>query len=197
MFTIYYLTNQPAAKRKGYFTKKEENDQFLLDIAAKQQDLDKSKVQLEKLNKEMKLDVQKKKSLALHEKRFELLSKKKEFEMDLQSSESEAGPLEKAKLLDQVKEDNLETVAMERKILDLEEESRKLKETLTSFDIDMNSGQPKDEKNAKFEELVQKGKDMQAFIDTYESKMIENKERNGTVERNIVDIMGRIKVMLL
>jgi hypothetical protein len=169
----------------------------LIDIVAKQQELDKTKIQLEKHGKEMKLDVQKQKSLALHEKRFELLSKKKEFESDLQSSDSAAGPLEKAKLLEKVKEDNLETVAMERKIVDLEEESKKLKETLTSYDIEMNSGQPKDEKNAKFEELVQKGKDMQGFIDTYDSKMIENKERNGTVERNIVDIMGRIKASFL
>lgn len=149
---------------------------------------------LESLANEMKLETQKQKSLELYEKRFELQSKKAELESDLKSSENETGPQEKAKLLEQVKEDNLETVAMERKIADLEEESRKLKEALTSFDMETATGQPKDEKNAKFEELVRRDKDMQVFIDSYESKMIESKEKNENAEKNIVQIMERIKV---
>ena len=50
--------------------------------------------------------------------------------------ESEAGPQEKSRLLEQVKEDNQETSAMERKIVELEEQASRLKDEIAQMDLD-------------------------------------------------------------
>ena len=161
----------------------------------KQQDLDKLHSKIEALGKELRLDSMKQKSLNLHEKKFELLAKKLELEQDVKALEHETGPQEKAKLLEQVKEDNLETVAMDRKITDLEEESKKLKETIAQYDMDLdNTGGQQSEKNAKFEELIRRDREMQAFIDSFDTKMQENIERNSSMEKSIIGIMEKIKV---
>lgn len=93
-----------------------------------------------------------------------------------------------------VKENNQEIVAMEQKISDLEEDSRKLKEESATLSADTDTDKPKEERNAKFEELVKRDHDMQQFLDSYDSKMSECREKNQEVEKSIVQTLGRIKV---
>ncbi|KAJ3212909.1 Intraflagellar transport protein 74, partial [Clydaea vesicula] len=187
------INNLPIEKRNQYLKLKSENAGFVKDITIKQKELEKLNSTSENLSKEFKNDSVKQKSLKIYEKKFELAAKKKEIEMDLFSLDQN-GPQEKNKLLAQVKEDNAETALMERKIVELEEQSKKLKEQLAQLDIELDSGH-QTEKNSKFEELLKRDKDMQAFIDGFELKKNENIENTIIVEKNIVAALDRLKVL--
>lgn len=178
-------------KRTKYFELKEQNSNFVFEISKKQADLDTLQKNLHVLQFELKADPMKEKAFSLHEKLFELKSKKRELEDSLKSMEADGGPQEKARLLDQVKEDNQETSAMERKLVELEETRKKVKEELSNIEMEMDSNQG--EKNAKYEELLKRDKEMQLFIDNFEDKKQIALEKNRATQKNIVNMLTKIK----
>ena len=146
--------------------------------------------------------------MPLQDKLSELKNKKTEIEQDLKSIDKETGPQERQKLLDQVKEDNLETSAMEKKIQEIEEKCKILKVENAQLNVELESGQSgihiytyKDftnviaDKNAKYEELLKRDKDMQTFLDAFEKKKKEYGERNFNIERNIENLLEKIRVL--
>ncbi|KAL3901129.1 MAG: hypothetical protein SGCHY_000849 [Lobulomycetales sp.] len=188
-----FSSRQSSKMRKEYGAKKKENFLFVQDVSAKQQKLTQLRTKLESFSKDMKLESQKQKSLSLHHRRLELQTSLSDFEKETALEKNESGSAEKARLLEQVKENNQEIVAMEQKISDLEEDSRKLKEESATLSADTDTDKPKEERNAKFEELVKRDHDMQQFLDSYDSKMSECREKNQEVEKSIVQTLGRIK----
>ncbi|KAI9203192.1 uncharacterized protein BJ171DRAFT_569171 [Polychytrium aggregatum] len=147
---------------------------------------------------DLKQDPVKQKALVQQQKFNELKAKRKEIEESLSSIETNTGPQEKARLLEQanhhvvvVKEDNQETSGMERKLLELEELAKRLKEEASQLDVELDSQHG--ERNTKYEELLKRDKDMQAFIDSFESKRTEIADKNTTTEKNIVTLLERIK----
>lgn len=111
----------------------------------------------------------------------------------------------------QVKEDNQETSAMERKIGDLEEQVGRLKEVASGLDMELDSQQGTTipfhsyqsranifdgigEKNAKYEELLKRDRDMQTFIDAFDDKKAEAEKRNAEMEKSITVTLDKIRV---
>lgn len=50
------------------------------------------------------------------------------------------------------------------------------------------------EKNAKYEELLKRDRDMQTFIDSFENRKSEAEEKNAAIERHIVEILDHMRV---
>ncbi|KND00683.1 uncharacterized protein SPPG_03805 [Spizellomyces punctatus DAOM BR117] len=179
------------ARRAQYYDLKEQNFRYQEEIARRQLELDELSKQTTALQEDLRQDPIKKRALALNEKVNELRTKKQEMEESLKALESESGPQEKSRLLQQVKEDNQETSAMERKILEFEEQAQKMKEQLSELDMEIDSNQA--EKNAKYEELLKRDRDMQNFIDNFEDRKKDAEERNSQTEKNIVTLLDHIR----
>ncbi|KAI8813561.1 hypothetical protein BJ742DRAFT_434024 [Cladochytrium replicatum] len=80
---------------------------------------------------------------------------------------------------------------MERKIVELEDEATKLKGQISQLDIELDSQQG--EKNAKYEELLKRDREMQSFLENFETKKREAHDRNAALEKSIVDLLDRIR----
>ncbi|KAJ3115659.1 Intraflagellar transport protein 74 [Phlyctochytrium bullatum] len=182
-------------KKSLYFDLKEQNARYIAEVQKRQVELDDLHLKISSLQK---------RTLAAYDKLSGLRSKKQELEDSLKSLEKEAGPQEKTRLLEQVKEDNQETSAMERKIAELEEQSMRLKETLSQIELELDSHNCMEgdmeifnvsaERNTKYEELLKRDKDMQAFIDSFEDRRTEFVNRNANEETAIVGLLDRIRV---
>lgn len=190
------INKLPEPKRREYMKYKAENQEYTVKIKSMQSEIDQLSVKAKQLHEDLSKNLLKQKSLALHEQLSELKSKKSEMEQDLKYLDQDAGPQEKAKLLDQIKEDNLEMAGMERKISELEDQSKKLQQQIAHLDQAIEEDdQPSAEKNAKYEELLKRDKEMQAFIDTFDQKMGESRARNFAVESNIARLLENIQVL--
>lgn len=117
-------------KQEDYKNMKVENENYLAQIQKKQQQYELLNKKYKAIEAEIKHDGQKTKALDILSKLFEAKEKEHELESSLKSSEDESGSQEKTRLLKQVKEDNLETSAMERKVLELEQEIERLKQQI-------------------------------------------------------------------
>ncbi|TPX54840.1 hypothetical protein PhCBS80983_g05707 [Powellomyces hirtus] len=180
-------------RRAVYLRLQQENKVYAQDIAKKQAQLDSLAKQATALQQELSQEPVKLRALALGEKVTELVAKKAEMETQIKALESESGPQEKARLLQQVKEANQETSGMERKIGELQEQTQKLKEQLSGLDIELDSNQA--EKNAKYEELLKRDKDMQSFLDSFEKRKTASEERNTAIEQKIVEMLERVRTL--
>ncbi|KAJ3038636.1 Intraflagellar transport protein 74 [Rhizophlyctis rosea] len=180
-------------RRSKYQELKSQNARFAAEAARLHVELEEYGKKAAALQEELRQVPIKQRALALHEKLAELRSRKRELEEAIAAIEGEAGPQEKARLLAQVKEDNQETSAMERKIAETEEQIMRTKEEISQLDMEMDSQQG--EKNAKYEELLKRDKDMQAFIDAFDQKFKEGSERNTETEKGIVGLLERIKTL--
>ncbi|KAJ3412205.1 Intraflagellar transport protein 74 [Chytridiales sp. JEL 0842] len=178
-------------RRAAYFEIKEENNKYLVDIQNRQVELDELQAKIATLQQSLRFDKAKQTSLTIHQKLSELRSKKTELEDSLRALENENGPNEKNRLLEQVKEDNQETSAMERKILELEEQVQRQKEQLSNIEMDLDTNQG--ERNSKYEELVKRDKEMQNFLETFEDRKRDSLERNIETEKQIVALLDQIK----
>lgn len=130
--------------------------------------------------------------MLIQERLNESKAKRLDLESALSLSSTESASQEKARLLERVKEDNAEISGMERKINELEESMSKMKEKISQIDVDLESGSS--EKNAKYEELLKRDKEMTAFLDKFEDKKTESLARNALTERTILDTMESIRV---
>ncbi|KAJ3183602.1 Intraflagellar transport protein 74 [Gaertneriomyces sp. JEL0708] len=180
-------------RRIRYYELKSENTQYMATVSQMQAELASLQSEASKLSSELSQDSVKYRALTLHEKLTDLQSKKKEHEEQLQMLESESGPQERTRLLAQVRADNQETAAMERKIVELEEQAERFREQSSQIDMELDSTQS--EKNAKYEELLKRDRDMQAFIDTFQSRQKEAQEQNRKLEQTIVSIMEEMKTL--
>ncbi|KAJ3182990.1 Intraflagellar transport protein 74 [Geranomyces variabilis] len=181
-------------RRAIFLELKEENRTYTAEIAAKQAELAVLDNQAAELQEELQQEPVKLRALHLGEKVAELAKKKTEMEAHIKELEGESGPQEKSRLLQQVKEANQETSGMERKILELEDQAAKLKETLSGIDMELDSNQA--EKNAKYEELLKRDRDMQAFLDSFEKRKADAEERNTGVEQTIVELLERMRSLV-
>ncbi|KAJ3196942.1 Intraflagellar transport protein 74 [Irineochytrium annulatum] len=188
------INNLDPERRSAYYELKEQNAKFLVEIQRKQIELDDLATKTSTLQQEVRHDPIRQKTLALYEKVSSLRAKKMELEESLMAIDKDSGPQEKSRLLEQVKEDNQETSAMERKITELEEQSLRLKEMISQLDMDADSNQG--ERNSKYEELLKRDKEMQAFINAFDDKKKEAVDRNALAEKNIVSLLDKIKVGL-
>nr|KAJ3414893.1 Intraflagellar transport protein 74 [Polyrhizophydium stewartii] len=180
-------------KKAEYLRLRDENAKFVAAIEKLQEDIERQNQKAQQLQQELAQDAIKQKAVALHERLNEARDRKRELEESIKTSESESGPQEKARLLEQVKEDNLETSGMERKIAELEEQLRKLREQISQADADLDPAQG--ERNAKYEELLKRDREMQAFLDSFDEKRHECLTRNQEAEHNIVELLERIKTL--
>ncbi|KAJ3147741.1 Intraflagellar transport protein 74 [Geranomyces variabilis] len=181
-------------RRAIFLELKEENRTYTAEIAAKQAELAALDKQAADLQEELQQEPVKLRALHLGEKVAELVKKKTEMEAQIKELEGESGPQEKSRLLQQVKEANQETSGMERKILELEDQAAKLKETVSGLDMELDSNQA--EKNAKYEELLKRDRDMQAFLDSFEKRKADAEERNTGVEQTIVELLERMRSLV-
>ncbi|KAI8593685.1 hypothetical protein BDZ88DRAFT_492951 [Geranomyces variabilis] len=181
-------------RRAIFLELKEENRTYTAEIAAKQAELAALDKQAADLQEELQQEPVKLRALHLGEKVAELAKKKTEMEAQIKELEGESGPQEKSRLLQQVKEANQETSGMERKILELEDQAAKLKETISGLDMELDSNQA--EKNAKYEELLKRDRDMQAFLDSFEKRKADAEERNTGVEQTIVELLERMRSLV-
>ncbi|KAJ3270746.1 Intraflagellar transport protein 74 [Terramyces sp. JEL0728] len=177
-------------KRQEYAKLKNENIDFLQKIISQQQDLDKLNAKAQALKDEVSRDPLKEKALTLYQRFAEIKERKRELEASLKASELESGPQERARLLEQVKSDNLETSGMERKLQEMEEETRLLKEKLGQ---DSAQDPAQAEKLAKYEELLKKDEEMQQFLNSFDSKKQEAINRNETTESTILEVLHRVQ----
>ncbi|KAJ3020606.1 Intraflagellar transport protein 74 [Thoreauomyces humboldtii] len=181
------------SRRAAYMSFQAENQRYTVDISAKQAELDAITKQSSVLQQELSQEPMKLRGLSLGEKVAELQAKKDEMETQIKALESESGPQEKSRLLQQVKEANQETSGMERKIAELDEHAQKLKEQLSGLDMELDSGQV--EKNAKYEELLKRDRDMETFIQSFDKRKSDAIERNATIENKIVAMLDRMRVL--
>ncbi|KAJ3040027.1 Intraflagellar transport protein 74 [Rhizophlyctis rosea] len=188
------LINQLDPERRvKYEELKVQNARFVLDVTRLHGELEEHTKKATALQEELRQVPIKQRALGLHEKVAELRSRKRELEEAITAIDGEAGPQEKARLLAQVKEDNQETSAMERKITESEDQLHRMREEISSIDMEMDSQQG--EKNAKYEELVKRDRDMQGFIDAFDGKWREGLVRNEGSEKRVVDLLERIKTL--
>ncbi|KAJ3121351.1 Intraflagellar transport protein 74 [Nowakowskiella sp. JEL0407] len=182
-------------RKKNYFSMKDQNAKFLIEISKLQSELDEINRNTSALQEDLNQDPIKQKAFNLHEKLIELRQKKKELDESLKSIESGNINQEKNKLLEQVKEDNAESAGMDRKVLELEEQATRLKEQISQLDIELDS--QNGEKNAKYEELLKRDKEMQAFIEQFDQKKKESLDKSRSTEKAIVDLLDKIRIISL
>ena len=173
---------------------KQENEAYLLKMQQFQSELDLLSKEYAILQQQVSHDLVKQKAASLYEKLAKAKEKKAEFELAIQKSELESGPQERNRLLEQVKNDNLETSAMERKIADYEVKIAQLTKD-TSLDTESDPAQV--EKQAKFDELVQREKEMQEFMDSFPLTKNEISEQILSTETEITDLLTKIQNLSL
>lgn len=135
---IYQLDE---TKRQKYMQLKKENQAYIAQITVKQQDIDRLEANVSQMRKEVMGDQMKERAVLLYERLNEAKVKNSDLEALVKSFGNESAAEEKARLLEQVKQDNLEISGMERKITELNEEFRNLKDTIAQIDgNDPNAG---------------------------------------------------------
>lgn len=134
----------------------------------------------------------KQKAALLQERLTESRSRKQDLETAISLLDSESAVQEKQRLLDQVKDDSLEISGMDRRIRELEESKQKMRDQILQIEADNESGSA--EKNAKYEELLRRDKEMTAFLDAFEMKKSEAVSRNQCAEAIIVELLESIRV---
>ncbi|KAJ1336333.1 hypothetical protein BSLG_007117 [Batrachochytrium salamandrivorans] len=180
-------------KKAEYIRLKNENTAFIASIEKLQAEIEKQTQRTHKLQSELSIEPIKQKAVLLHDRLKESKDKKSELENTLKKAENESGPQEKARLLEQVREDNLETSGMDRRILELEDQIHKLHEQISQADTELDPAQ--EERNAKYEELLKRDRDMQTFLDSFDERRHERMEKNREAEAGIVHLLERIRTL--
>ncbi|KAJ3090365.1 Intraflagellar transport protein 74 [Quaeritorhiza haematococci] len=220
-----HINELPPAKRSQYLKWKEENQSLQTETETQQAEHARLLRSLNEIQAELRQDNLKQRAMVLHEKLSQAKSTKQELEDALKALELEPGPQERAQLLEKVRQHNVyrnwqrfivtrnsiistlitsaslkikkdgqEVSTMERQISELEDKSRRLKDQLAHLETETEP-QQHSEKNAKYEELVKRDKDMQAFIDVFDDKKRDAVERNTATERNIVALLEKIQAL--
>jgi intraflagellar transport protein 74 len=184
------LKKLDSDKLNQYYEFKEQNAQYIAEIQQKEQIINELTDKEKNLRENLEKNPIKLRAYENFVKINELKEKKESLEEDISSIESKNGPEEREHLLQKVKEDNVEISGMERKITELEEQIFKCKERLSQLDMDMDHHQG--EKNSKYEELLKRDKDMQAFIDSFDTKKNEIVEKSTQYQTQIVDSLEKL-----
>ncbi|ORX78597.1 hypothetical protein BCR32DRAFT_294935 [Anaeromyces robustus] len=184
------LKKLDAEKLNQYYAFKEKNSQYITEIQQKEQIINELTDKEKTLRENLQKNPIKLRAYENFMKINELKEKKEQLEEDISSIESKNGPEERERLLKKVKEDNVEISGMERKITDLEEQIFKCKERLSQLDMDIDPHQG--EKNSKYEELLKRDKDMQAFIDSFDYKKNEIVEKSTQLQTQIVESLEKL-----
>ncbi|EGF76616.1 hypothetical protein BATDEDRAFT_92593 [Batrachochytrium dendrobatidis JAM81] len=180
-------------KRLEYNKLKNENVKFLTNIESVQTDIEQQTHRVQKLQLELEMDPIKQKAVSLHERLNEARDRKRDLEESLRMADKESGPQEKARLLEQVREDNLETSGMDRKILELDDQVHKLRDQILQADAELDPAH--EERNAKYEELLKRDREMQLFLDSFDEKRHKCVEKAQDAEATIVTLLKNIKTL--
>lgn len=186
------IAHLPQSKRDEYFALKAQNTQYMTDIATKQVELESLTNRIKSLMSNLNMNPEKQRVLELYEKISEAKSRKADLEVEIKMLNSkDGGPEEREKLLKKVKEDNQEISGMERRIGELDDDCRRMKEQIMAMDGELESSQG--ERNAKYEELLKRDKEMQSFLDSFEERKAEALRQNAECEQTIVSLLDAIK----
>jgi intraflagellar transport protein 74 len=116
-------------RKEEYLKLKFDNQEFIKAVEEQQKNIDGLQNLVLQSEREMNQNPNKKRAMALFEKLTESKQKNSELVLFL-SRDNPSGPQERERLLQQVKNDNLETSGMERKIAEMMEEIRVMKDKL-------------------------------------------------------------------
>lgn len=189
------VNNLPPQQRQEYHELKRENEVKVLEIQRRQSEMDELNIKLRSLHEKLSKNPSKRKAFSLKTELQNVQEKKREQEEAAKKSAAaeENIPEERERLLARVKEDNQEIAGMERKVVEVEDQIRRLRGQISQIDSDLEAHQG--ERNAKYEELLKRDKDMQMFIDAFEERRDQATEKKASLEDNIEQYLERIKLL--
>jgi intraflagellar transport protein 74 len=177
------------AKQKIFGSMKQENRDCMTAMEEIQSKLEHFSKEYTVLQKKVNNDPVKKKAALLSHRLMQVKDKKSELELAIQKSRLESETQERKRLLEQVKNDNLEINAMGESVIEYEEKLSELKKELRDKETDPAQV----EKQAKFDELVKREKEMHEFMDGFSTKRNEILDQSLSTETEITDLLMSIR----
>jgi intraflagellar transport protein 74 len=129
-----------SQRKEQYMQLKVTNSQYIQKVQLQEQKIEDLQRQWMKLEKELEKNSFHRRALDLFQRLIEARQRHSELQSFL-SQNSESGPQERERLLQQVKNDNLETSGMERRIAEMEEQIRVLKDQIAMHNLEQDSNQ--------------------------------------------------------
>lgn len=191
--TSRLVEEMPAAQRAIYIKKDEEKKRYANDIVEKQAQLDRIGEEISHLEGELSRDPLKREAVILAEEIHLLELKRAGIVADL--SKLKGTPEEQRNaLLEQVKADNSAIANIERRITEVQNEivtvEARLGEEQEEPDVD------RDEKRAKYLELLKRDEEMQQFLDGFDNERAKEVQITEKLEGHIVALLERISQTL-
>jgi intraflagellar transport protein 74 len=134
------INSLDSSRKDQYMQLKATNSEYVQKIQVQEQSIEELQRQLLKTENELQKSSYHRRALELFQKLVESRQRNAELQNFLNQN-SESGPQERDRLLQQVKNDNLETSGMERKIAEMEEQIRVLKDQIALHNLEQDSNQ--------------------------------------------------------
>eukprot|EP00276_Gloeochaete_wittrockiana_P014119 CAMPEP_0184332688 /NCGR_PEP_ID=MMETSP1089-20130417/1853_1 /TAXON_ID=38269 ORGANISM="Gloeochaete wittrockiana, Strain SAG46.84" /NCGR_SAMPLE_ID=MMETSP1089 /ASSEMBLY_ACC=CAM_ASM_000445 /LENGTH=653 /DNA_ID=CAMNT_0026656197 /DNA_START=49 /DNA_END=2010 /DNA_ORIENTATION=+ len=178
-------------KRQLYHSLQDENVQLLEKVAQLSANLDDVARELQRADEDVKADTQRQRAIQLEEQKRQLEIKKRELEEETMRDQM-SFPEAREQLLKKVKDDNVEIAEAEKKVSDLNNTIAQYREQVAQMNSDLE--EYRGEKGEKYQELLQKDKEMQEFIDKFEETRKSELVVNAGVESTIVALLQHISL---
>jgi intraflagellar transport protein 74 len=189
------LNELAPEKRQRYQQLSEQNSRLLDRLGRQQEEYDALCRSLAQFEVELNREPLKHRMFQLEQQRTQLRQRKGELDEDT-GGRPLSVPEVREKLLQKVKEDNALIATLDRQMEELQKQISKYRDQIQQYDLDLDEAKG-EQSEKKVQELLQKDKEMQDFIDAFEETKATELEQNKKTQNTIVALLEHVSQNIL